>query len=85
MFGQKIKRLASRFRDEGDSYLIVDDSVQDKRYSRKIGLVKNQYSGAEHGLVNGIGIVNLVHSNGGDFCTDRLPFVCTNARWENKE
>jgi hypothetical protein len=54
-------------KDSGDTYLIVDDSVQDKRYSRKIELVKNQYSGAEHGLVNGIGIVNLVHSDGIDF------------------
>jgi len=51
-------------KDDEGSYLIVDDSVQDKRYSRKIELVKNQYSGAEHGLVNGIGIVNLVHSDG---------------------
>lgn len=51
-------------KDDEKAYLIVDDSVQDKRYSRKIELVKNQYSGAEHGLVNGIGIVNLVHSNG---------------------
>src|SRR5437773_770212 len=54
-------------KDDLKSYLIVDDSVQDKRYSRKIELVKNQYSGAEHGLVNGIGIVNLVHSDGIDF------------------
>jgi len=53
--------------NNADSYLIVDDSVQDKRYSRKIELVKNQYSGAEHGLVNGIGIVNLVHSDGVEF------------------
>jgi SRSO17 transposase len=54
-------------KDDATSYLIVDDSVQDKRYSRKIELVKNQYSGAEHGLVNGIAIVNLVHSDGIDF------------------
>ncbi len=54
-------------KDDEKSYLIVDDSVQDKRYSRKIELVKNQYSGAEHGLVNGIGIVNLVHSDGTTF------------------
>ena len=54
-------------KDDKKSYLIVDDSVQDKRYSRKIELVKNQYSGAEHGLVNGIGIVNLVHSDGSTF------------------
>lgn len=54
-------------KDDEKAYLIVDDSVQDKRYSRKIELVKNQYSGAEHGLMNGIGIVNLVHSDGSTF------------------
>jgi hypothetical protein len=55
--------------DSPDAFLLVDDSVQDKRYSRFIDLVKRQYSGAEHGLVRGIGIVNLVHSTGkeGDF------------------
>lgn len=53
--------------DAPEGYLIVDDSVQDKRYSRKIELVKNQYSGAEHGLTNGIGIVNFVHSDGVNF------------------
>ncbi len=31
--------------------MLVDDSVQDKRYSRFIELVKLQYSGAEHSLV----------------------------------
>jgi hypothetical protein len=50
--------------DSPQAFLIVDDSVQDKRYSRFIELVKLQYSGAEHGLVRGIGIVNLVHSAG---------------------
>jgi hypothetical protein len=40
--------------------------VQDKRYSQFIELVKRQYSGAEHGLVRGIGIVNLVHGAGSD-------------------
>jgi len=47
--------------------LIVDDSVQHKQYSRQIGLVQRQYSGAEHGLVKGIDIVNLVHYDGQDF------------------
>ncbi len=46
------------------SYLIVDDSVQNKEYSRVIQMVKRQYSGAEGGLVDGIGIVNLVHTDG---------------------
>lgn len=55
--------------DSPEAFLLFDDSVQDKRYSRFIELVKRQYSGAEHGLVRGIGIVNLVHSSGqaGDF------------------
>lgn len=55
--------------DSATSYLIVDDSVQDKRYSHKIEMVKLQYSGAAGGLVRGIGVVNLVHTSGqaGDF------------------
>ena len=50
--------------DRPEAFMLVDDSVQDKRYSQFIELVKLQYSGAEHGLVRGIGIVNLVHSTG---------------------
>ena len=38
--------------------------MQNKEYSRQIELVKRQYSGAEHGLVRGIGVVNLVYSSG---------------------
>lgn len=51
-------------KDSPSAYLILDDSVQDKRYAQKIALVKRQSSGAEHGLVDGIGMVNLVHSDG---------------------
>ncbi len=50
--------------DSPEAFMPVDDGVQDKRYSRFMELVKLQYSGAEHGLVRGIGIVNLVHSAG---------------------
>ena len=50
--------------DSPEAFLIADDSVQDKRYSRFIELVRLQYSGAAHGLVRGIGVVNLVHSSG---------------------
>ncbi len=50
--------------DSPDSYLIVDDSVQDKRYAKKIGLVYRQYSGDAHGVIDGIGVVNLVHTHG---------------------
>jgi SRSO17 transposase len=54
-------------KDSEQAYLIVDDSVQNKQYARKIELVKKQYSGAEQGLVRGIGVVNLVHTDGQDF------------------
>lgn len=50
-----------------DGFLIADDSVQNKQYSDNIELVKLQYSGAEHGLVRGIGIVNLVHCDGTNY------------------
>jgi len=50
--------------DSDAAYLIIDDSVQNKQYSRSIELVKRQYSGAVGGLVRGIGVVNLVHTNG---------------------
>ena len=55
--------------DSPEAFLFVDDSVQDKRYSRFIEVAKRQYSGAAHGLVTGICLVNLVHSSGepGDF------------------
>ncbi len=61
--------VAPLLHDSADSYLIVDDSVQNKQYSRKIEMVKLQYSGAEGGLVRGIGVVNLLHTSGeeGDF------------------
>ncbi len=37
--------------DSAGASLIVDDSVQDKRYSHKIEMVKRQYSGNVQGLV----------------------------------
>lgn len=47
-----------------EGVLIVDDSVQDKRYSRFIELVKHQYSGNEKRLIRGINLVNMVYSQG---------------------
>jgi putative transposase len=45
-------------------YLVVDDTLLDKRYSRENELAKVQYSGDSHGLVNGICLVNLLWSDG---------------------
>ena len=39
---------AKLIQDNPEAFLLVDDSVQDKRYSQFIELVKLQYSGAEH-------------------------------------
>jgi hypothetical protein len=58
--------VSAHIEDSELATIIVDDSVQDKRYSRFIDLVKCQYSGNEHGTVRGIGLVNLVHSAGND-------------------
>lgn len=41
-------------------YLIVDDSVADKWYTKQIELVKKQYSGTHHRIVEGIGVVSLL-------------------------
>jgi len=61
--------VKERIDDREEAFLLVDDSVQNKEYSHSIETVKLQYSGNEHGLVKGIGLVNLVHTNGcsGDF------------------
>jgi hypothetical protein len=49
--------------DSIESCLIIDDSTLGKPYGPHIELAKRQYSGAVHGLVHGINIVNLVHAN----------------------
>lgn len=46
--------------DLTSGYLVVDDTTLDKRYSRENELARPQYSGNEHGLVNGINLVNLL-------------------------
>ena len=58
------KLVKDRIEDSKDACLIVDDSVHDKRYSRFMDLVRAQYSGNEHRVVKGIGVVSLVHSGG---------------------
>jgi len=59
--------VAQKLISDGPSaYLLFDDSVQDKRYSTNMDLVYRQWSGAVHSVVNGIGVVNLVHSSGPD-------------------
>src|SRR6266508_3541907 len=56
--------VKDRIEDSKDAFLMVDDSVHDKRYCRFSELVRAQYSGNEQRVVRGIGIVSLVHSGG---------------------
>ena len=51
-------------RDSPEAFLLMDDSMHDKHYSRFIDVAKRPYSGNAHGMVTGIGLVNLVHSSG---------------------
>lgn len=43
--------------------LIFDDTVSDKRFSQKIEIVRRQYSGNEHRVIRGIGLVSCVYVN----------------------
>jgi len=58
--------VKARIEDSPRAFLLVDDSVHDKRSSRFIALVRAQYRGNEHRVARGIGVVSLVHSGGKD-------------------
>ncbi len=45
------------------AYLVFDDTVIDKRYAIEVEPSKRQYSGNEHGVIQGIGRVNCVYVN----------------------
>jgi hypothetical protein len=46
-----------------DAGVIFDDTVLDKRASESIELVRRQYSGTEHRVLRGIGLINCVYLN----------------------
>ena len=48
-------------------YVLFDDTVLDKHHSRRIDLVRRQYSGNAHGVIAGIGLVNCVCVNPDQF------------------
>lgn len=60
-------RYAKPLVDVATGYLIVDDTVAGKPFARDIDLARVQYSGREHGLVNGIDIVNFLWTGGDDY------------------
>lgn len=44
-------------------FLVFDDTVIDKNFSRRIELVRSQYSGNAHGIIKGVGVVTCVYVN----------------------
>jgi len=44
-------------------YLVFDDTVLDKNHSRAIALVRRQWSGTEHRVIRGLGVVTGVYVN----------------------
>jgi len=46
-----------------NAFIIFDDTVIDKRYSEEIELTRWQYSGNEHGVIRGIGLINCIYVN----------------------
>lgn len=46
-----------------NGYLLFDDSVMDKDYSKEIELVRRQYSGNAKAVIRGIGVVSCVYVN----------------------
>lgn len=44
-------------------YLVFDDTVLDKRYCRSIELTRRQYSGTEHRVIRGIGLISGLYIN----------------------
>jgi hypothetical protein len=61
--GQLWAQTSGLIQDSPESCLVIDDSTLGKPYGPHIELASRQYSGAVHGLVHGINIVNLLHVN----------------------
>ena len=57
---QNIKKDIQTSQEAG---VIFDDTVLDKRTSENIELVRRQYSGTEHRVLRGIGLINCVYLN----------------------
>ena len=57
------RNVKEEFVSNTEAYLIFDDTVINKKYGHNIELARRQYSGNEHQVVHGIGIVNCVYFN----------------------
>lgn len=56
-------KASSEIHSHPDACLIFDDSVLAKKFSAKIELVRRQYSGNEHRVIRGIGLISCIYVN----------------------
>lgn len=57
------QNLKGQIEEYVEASIVFDDTVLDKRYGQKIELVRRQYSGTEHRILPGIGLINCVYIN----------------------
>lgn len=57
------ENIRTEVQPSANGYLVFDDTVLDKNSSRKIDLVRSQWSGNEHRVIKGIGVVTCVYIN----------------------
>jgi hypothetical protein len=57
------EKVSSEVQSHPDACLVFDDTVLDKRFSSKIELVRRQYSGNEHRVIRGIGLISCIYVN----------------------
>lgn len=56
-------RVSREIQPSQNAVLVFDDTILDKSHSTKIDMARRQYSGNAHGIVKGIGVVNLLYIN----------------------
>ena len=57
------KNVKSHITLTAKGVILFDDTVIDKRYAKKMALVRRQYSGNAKGVIRGIGVVTCVYVN----------------------
>jgi hypothetical protein len=57
------ERIRATLAPSPNGYLLFDDTVLDHNHSRHMALVRRQWSGNEHHVIRGIGVVTCVYVN----------------------
>lgn len=57
------EKVRGELESHPEACLVFDDTVLDHRFSTKIELVRRQYSGNEHRVIRGIGLISCIYVN----------------------